>query len=137
MNQQVEIINHTPIMGTSGILAPTGDGGVCRNTKNTAFTEVSTKKQPFYFVNVHCKRGSTTMFTFEQEITHDRDKAIREAEEQDDAYPYCFTLINLGRIDLRPEFSDEYHDHVAHDSWVDMKIDEAKERRAGMEIHGQ
>ena len=89
-------------------------------------------KKPFYFVNIHCQRNGG-MFHFEQDIIHDRDKAIREAEEQDDAYPYMFTLTNLGRIDLRPEFSDEYHQRQAHDAYIDIKIDEAKDLR-GMEL---
>jgi hypothetical protein len=61
-------------------------------------------------------------------VHYNRQRAIDEAEEWHGTY--AFTLTDIGKIDLRPEFSEEYHAQVAKEQEVDRRIDEMQEGRA-------
>lgn len=79
---------------------------------------------PTIFLNVHSFGGKEYA---ESEVITSRAEAIRDAEDWADRYVY--TLTDIGRIDLRDEFSEAYHDQGARDAAVDARIDAMREGR--------
>ncbi len=59
----------------------------------------------------------------------DRAEAAEAAEDY--AATYAYTLTDTGKVDLRPDFSSEYHRTAARDANIDRFIDEMKEIRMG------
>jgi hypothetical protein len=56
-----------------------------------------------------------------------RTEAIDAAEGYGDSYE--FTLTEAGRINLEPEFSEEYHQRRVRDEDVDYRLEDLKEKR--------
>jgi hypothetical protein len=87
---------------------------------------------PTIFINVFRVKGRE--MSFERNLITSRAEAIEDAEAYADEYAY--TLSDAGMIDLRPEFSEAYHEQRDFDATVDARIDEMKEREFAGEARG-
>lgn len=67
--------------------------------------------QPRYFVNVWID-GDGKEFC-EGALHTTREAAILDAEEESSVCSYAFTLTDIGRINLEPEFSEHYQEAKA------------------------
>lgn len=83
---------------------------------------MSTPAKPTVYVNVH--EGAFGPEAHDTCHTS-RYEATQEAEGYADTYLY--TLTDIGKIDLEPEFSEGWHEKKDFDAAVDAKIDDLRE----------